>query len=69
VVDESLTAIEDSCDFNRDSIEDAKYCSVNISFNNLDNTNGKTVTFSSVTPTIFMVKIDGSWYILDYVTY
>ena len=69
VVDESLTAIEDSCDFNRDSIEDAKYCSVYISFNNLDNTNGKTVTFSSVTPTIFMVKIDGSWYILDYVTY
>jgi hypothetical protein len=68
-ISENLSLIEDAYDFDRDLIEDTKFCSVYISLNNLDSAKGNSYNFYSIMPNFFIVKIDGNWYILDYIIY
>ena len=70
MVEEHVSLIEDTCNVSRDSFEELKVCSAYMSFNNLDTLDPSTsnsITFNNVMPLIYVVKIDGNWYILDYI--
>ena len=70
MVEEHVSLIEDTCNVSRDSFEELKVCSAYMSFNNLDTLDPSTsnsITFNNVMPLIYVVKINGNWYILDYI--